>query len=192
MTCHSGLISGMTRSHSPGALHEGPVNTLAASAPPITPEQLPALFRAAMRRLAASVSIVVAKGDAGPVGMAATSITSLTVDPPAVLVCVNRSASLHAVLEPTAPLSVNLLSRDQQAVSTAFSGGVAREERFTAGTWRDSYNGLPVLDGAQANLLCVIDAMLAYGTHSIVIARVLDARVSDAVAPLIYQDGVYL
>ncbi|MFM9936430.1 MAG: flavin reductase family protein [Novosphingobium sp.] len=182
----------MTRSHSPGTLQEGPVNTLAAADHPATPQQLPALFRAAMRRLAASVSIVVAKGDTGPVGMAATSITSLTMDPPAVLVCVNRSASLHAVLEPTAPLSVNLLSRDQQAVATAFSGAVPREERFKAGTWRESHNGLPVLDGAQANLLCVIDAMLAYGTHSIVIARVLDAQVSDAVATLIYQDGVYL
>lgn len=150
------------------------------------------MFRAAMRRLAASVAIVVAKGDHGPVGIAATSVTSLTADPPAVLVCVNRTASLHAVLEPTAPLSVNLLSRDQQTVSAAFSGGVAREERFKAGTWREGHNGLPVLDGAQANLLCVVDAMLAYGTHSIVIARVLEAQVSDTVAPLIYQDGGYL
>ncbi|MEO0031062.1 MAG: hypothetical protein RIS94_820 [Pseudomonadota bacterium] len=159
---------------------------------PSPAEHLPAQFRAAMRRLAASVSIVVAKGDNGPVGMAATSITSLTVDPPAVLVCVNRSTSLHAVLEPTAPLSVNLLSRDQQAVSSAFGGGVPREERFNVGDWREAHNGLPMLEGAQANLLCVIDAMLAYGTHSIVIARVLEARVSETVAPLIYQDGAYL
>jgi flavin reductase (DIM6/NTAB) family NADH-FMN oxidoreductase RutF len=159
---------------------------------PATPEELPALFRAAMRRLAASVSIVVAKGDSGPVGMAATSITSLTVDPPAVLVCVNRSTSLHALLEPTCPLSVNLLSRHQQDVSAAFGGGVPREERFRIGNWSEGRNGLPVLEGAQANLLCVIDTMLAYGTHSIVIARVLSAQVSETVAPLIYQDGAYL
>ena len=49
-----------------------------------------------------------------------------------------------------------------------------------------------MLAGAQANLSCVIDAMLAYGTHSIVIARVLSAEVSEDVAPLIYQDGAYL
>ncbi|MFM2410090.1 MAG: hypothetical protein RL481_918, partial [Pseudomonadota bacterium] len=48
------------------------------------------------------------------------------------------------------------------------------------------------LDDAQANLDCVIDAMLAYGTHSIVIARVLRASVSEGVDPLIYQDGAYL
>lgn len=152
----------------------------------------PALFRAAMRRLAASVSIVVAKGDEGPVGMAATSITSLTVDPPAILVCVNRMTSLHALLVPMAPLSVNLLSRDQKAVSVAFGGGTPREERFAVGDWRDGSHGLPQLDGAQANLSCVIDAMLAYGTHSIVIARVLSATVAENCDPLIYQDGAYL
>jgi flavin reductase (DIM6/NTAB) family NADH-FMN oxidoreductase RutF len=159
---------------------------------PITDQELPPLFKAAMRRLAASVSIVVAKGDDGPVGMAATSITSLTVDPPALLVCVNRATSLHALLVPTAPLSVNLLSRDQKAVSVAFGGGTPRDERFATGEWVDGANGLPTLNGAQANLDCVIDAMLAYGTHSIVIARVLGARVSDTVQPLVYQDGGYL
>jgi flavin reductase (DIM6/NTAB) family NADH-FMN oxidoreductase RutF len=159
---------------------------------PEIPEDVPQIFRAAMRRLAASVSIVVAKGDDGPVGMAATSITSLTVDPPAVLVCVNRATSLHALLVPTAPLSVNLLSRHQQDVSAAFGGGVPREQRFGIGGWYEGGNGLPALEGAQANLCCVIDAMLAYGTHSIVIARVLEARISDDVAPLIYQDGAYL
>ena len=159
---------------------------------PVIPDEVPLLFKAAMRRLASSVAIVVARGDAGPVGMAATSITSLTVDPPAVLVCVNRTASLHALLVPTAPLSVNLLSRHQHEVSAAFGGAVPREKRFGIGTWQQNRHELPELADAQANLCCVIDAMLAYGTHSIVIARVLAARVSDTVAPLIYQDGHYL
>ena len=128
---------------------------------PLIPEELPAQFRAAMRRLAASVAVVAARGENGPVGT-------------------------------TAPLSVNLLARDQQDVSAAFGGGVPQEERFRIGEWREGPDGVPELVGAQANLACVIDAMLAYGTHSIVIARVLRATVSDAVTPLIYQDGAYL
>jgi flavin reductase (DIM6/NTAB) family NADH-FMN oxidoreductase RutF len=159
---------------------------------PLIPEELPVQFRAAMRRLAASVAVVAARGENGPVGMAATSVTSLTVDPPAVLVCVNRATALHGLLVPTAPLSVNLLARDQQDVSAAFGGGVPQDERFRIGEWREGPDGVPELVGAQANLACVIDAMLAYGTHSIVIARVLRATVSDAVTPLIYQDGAYL
>ena len=159
---------------------------------PEMPEELPDQFRSAMRRLAASVSIVVAKGEAGPVGMAATSITSLTIDPPALLVCVNRTTSLHALLVPTAPLSVNLLSKNQKDVSVAFGGGVPHDQRFKFGDWIEGENGLPFLDQAQASLQCVIDAMLAYGTHSFVIARVLRARVSEAGSPLVYQDGAYL
>ncbi|HMT47156.1 MAG TPA: flavin reductase family protein [Novosphingobium sp.] len=159
---------------------------------PLVPQELPGKFKAAMRRLASAVAIVAAKGDAGPVGMAATSVTSLTADPPAVLICVNRSTLLHGLLVPTAPLSVNLLSRHQQDVSAAFGGGVPQEERFRIGDWQDGPGGVPLLAGAQANLSCVIDAMLAYGTHSIVIARVLSAEVSEDVAPLIYQDGAYL
>lgn len=158
---------------------------------PLVPDELPAQFKAAMRRLASSVSIVVARGDNGPIGIAATSITSLTVEPPAVLVCVNRAASLHASLVTTAPLNVNLLSRDQKDVSVAFGGGVAPDQRFGVGHWHDAGNGLPQLAGAQANLECVIDAMLAYGTHSIVIARVLRVAVSEGCDPLIYCDGNY-
>ena len=159
---------------------------------PVPPADLPDTFRSAMRRLAASVSIVVAKGEAGPVGMAATSITSLTVDPPAVLVCVNRATALHASLIPTAPLSVNLLSKHQHEVCNAFGGGIPHDERFAVGDWYHAENGLPALNEAQANLLCVIDTMLAYGTHSIVIARVLHATISDEVKPLIYQNGGFL
>lgn len=159
---------------------------------PLIPADLPVIFRAAMRRLAASVAIVVAKGDMGPVGMAATSITSLTVDPPAVLVCVNRATSLHASLFPTAPLSINLLGRNHSEISAAFGGGVPREDRFKVGDWQHCENGLPALANAQVNLECVIDTMLAYGTHSIVIARVLRARTMGNVDPLIYQDGKYL
>ena len=164
---------------------------MAEGYPPI-PEDLPQTFKAAMRRLAASVAVVAARGEGGPIGMAATSVTSLTVDPPAVLICVNRATALHGLLVPTTPLSVNLLSRGQQDVSAAFGGGVPQDERFRIGEWRDGNGGVPELVGAQASLACVIDAMLAYGTHSIVIARVLSARVSEAIDPLIYQDGGYL
>lgn len=159
---------------------------------PASSEELPGQFRAAMRRLAASVGVVVAMGADGPLGIAATSVTSLTVDPPAVLICVNRTASLHAYLDPATPLSVNLLARSQQEVSAAFGGGLPHDRRFNVGNWQQGANGLPSLVEAQANLSCVIDAMLAYGTHSIIVARVLDVTLSDGIDPLIYQDGKYL
>lgn len=149
-------------------------------------------FRAAMRRLASSVAVVAARGEAGPVGIAATSITSLTMDPPSILVCVNRASSLHACLAIDAPLSINLLSRDQVEVSAAFGGGVQNPQRFEVGLWGNGEYGLPILKDAQANLCCVVDRLVEYGTHTIVIAQVESVACCNAVNPLIYQDGVYL
>lgn len=154
-------------------------------------DDLPQAFRAAMRRLASAVAIVAARGPDGPVGIAATSMTSLTLDPPAVLVCINQQATLHACLVAGARVSISLLSHHQREVSAAFGGAVPRSQRFEVGDWQDDA-GLPALADAQANLCCTIDSLIPYGTHSIVIARVDTVRVSEAVAPLIYQDGAYL
>ena len=156
------------------------------------PAVVAADFRGAMRRLASGVAIVVGQGGDAPVGMAATSITSLTMDPPAVLVCVNQTAGLQACLSPGCAISVNLLSRHQRDVSSAFGGAVAREDRFGVGQWTDDAHGLPMLEDAQANLACTIDNIMPYGSHSIVVARVNAVRLSDAIEPLIYQDGAYL
>ncbi|SFR92183.1 flavin reductase family protein [Sphingomonas jatrophae] len=150
------------------------------------------LFKGAMRRLASAVGVVTAEGPDGVTGMAATSITSLTMDPPAVLVCVNRSASLHACLSQGCAFNINILSRHQRDISSAFGGAVARELRFTVGAWTPDHRGLAMLDDAQANLSCVVDAIWPYGTHSIVVGRVEAVRLTGEVAPLIYQDGTYL
>lgn len=149
-------------------------------------------FKGAMRRLASAVGVVTAKGPDGMTGMAATSITSLTMVPPAVLVCVNRTASLHACLSQGSLFNVNILSRHQRDVSAAFGGAVPRELRFTVGTWVPDHRGLPMLEEAQANLSCTVDAIMPYGTHSIVVGKVEAVRLSGDVAPLIYQDGSYL
>ncbi|WP_162854702.1 flavin reductase family protein [Sphingobium estronivorans] len=155
-------------------------------------EDVAAGFRGAMRRLASGVAIITAKGDEGAVGMAATSITSLTVEPPAVLVCINQSAGIHPHLAPGCPISINILSRHQRDVSAAFGGAVPRDKRFEVGQWVPDRHDLPMLDEAQANLTCTIVSMTPFGTHSIVIAGVEAVRLSDAVNPLIYQDGAYL
>jgi Conserved protein/domain typically associated with flavoprotein oxygenases, DIM6/NTAB family len=149
-------------------------------------------LKGAMRRLASGVAIVTALGDDAPVGMAATSITSLSMAPPAVLVCVNQAAGLHAHLREGCPITINLLSREQQDVSSAFGGAVARELRFGVGQWSSDEKGLPILKGAQASLSCSVDTLIPYGTHSIVIARVDSVTLSDDVDPLIFQDGKYL
>ncbi len=149
-------------------------------------------FKAAMRRLASAVGVLTAHSPEGPVGMAATSITSLTVEPPAILVCVNRKATIHALLGENEKFCINLLSRHQHEISKAFGSASKREERFADGHWSTDETGLPWLEEAQANISCRVAKVVPYATHSIVIGDVLAVRVADSVAPLIYQDGDYL
>ena len=155
-------------------------------------QELAGTFKGAMRRLASGVAVAAALGPDGPVGMAATSITSLTVEPPAILLCVNQSASFHACLAPGARITVNLLSRHQKDISAAFGGGLPTGERFTVGRWTPDEQGVPMLDEAQANMSCTIDTLFLFGTHTIVIARVDSVRLSENVDPLIFQNGSYL
>lgn len=147
----------------------------------------------AMRRLASAVAVVSAKSrDGGAIGMAATSVTSLSMDPPSVLVCVNRSAGIHASLFIGSKFNINQLGVQHREVANAFGGKMPRELRFGVGDWLENESGIPALVDAQAVLSCVVDRIVTYGTHSIVIGAVCHVTVGGDVQPLIYQDGKYL
>lgn len=147
----------------------------------------------AMRRLASAVAVVSARSrDGGAVGMAATSVTSLSMSPPSLLVCVNRQTGIHPSLFIGAKFNVNLLGHQHRDVASAFGSSMARELRFGVGQWADDIQGLPALADAQAVVGCEVDRLVTYGTHSIVIGAVREVRVSGEVQPLIYQDGRYL
>lgn len=155
-------------------------------APPAT-DDVPAAFRLAMRRLAATVSIITAPPR---LGMAATSVASLTMDPAALLVCVNRDASIFPALVQGAPFCVNVLASTHGDLSAAFGGKLPRDERFGVGDWRfDDAGGPPWLADAQSNIFCRVDAFLDYGTHRIIVGRVGRVRLHGAVDPLIWADG---
>ena len=120
------------------------------------PESPAQAFKEAMRRLAATVTIVTAaKGDES-YGMTMTAVTSLSMDPPSLVICVNRNASLHPVLagRQEAPFCVNLLHHDHQDAATAFAGAAERTDRFATGSWEYDESGTPYLADAQASLFC--------------------------------------
>ena len=149
-------------------------------------------FKQAMRRLAASVSVITAREEGEPRGIAATAVTSLTVDPPAMIVCVNQSASIHPALAIGAPICINLLHQQHSEVSGAFGGMIACDNKFDHGEWQDDERGIPYLVDAQSNIFATVEQMTPYGSHSIIIARVAGVRNRDDIAPLIFQNGGYL
>ena len=155
-------------------------------------DQIALDFKRAMRRLATTITVVACRDEEGVRhGMTATAVTSLCMDPPALLVCVNRSSAFHARIENATVYSINLLRIGQEGVSHAFSGGLRGEERFSVGKWAANGTGAPYLEEAQATMFCAMREFKRFCTHTIFIGEVEEVRLSQPVAPLLFQDGSY-
>lgn len=151
-------------------------------------------FRAAMRGLASGISIITSRdgeGDgAAPCGMAATAVTSVTANPPTILICVNRSASMHPSLERAGIFAVNFLSQAQGDLVTAFSSSERRHLRFKEGQWGRLVTGAPVLEAAVASLDCRVCERVNASTHTIFLGRVEASVASEGAMPLIHFGGM--
>lgn len=152
-------------------------------------EEVAAAFRSAMRRFASTVSVVSTLKDGNRHAMTATAITSLSMAPPSLLVCVYRESRFHNALCDHDLFCVNILHKDQTDASQAFSKHAAASdvERFR---WSED-NGFCFLTGAQATIFCKNTLQVPFGSHTIFIGTVLKADVRDCDATLIFQNGRY-
>lgn len=151
-------------------------------------------FRDAMRHLASGVSLVTTKGlDGRRQGMLATAVSSVTADPPTILVCVNRTATMHNDLLESRNFCVNFLGHGHLELSRRFSSSEARESRFDADGWMTLSTGAPVLDGALSALDCRLESAVEVGSHSVIFGKVIAIKVAPAAAdrPLLYFDRQY-
>lgn len=148
-------------------------------------------FLIAMRSLAASVSVISARDATGKTyAMTASSVTSLSIDPPAILVCVNKDASIHDTLAKDVSLCINILQKNQQEISNLCSSKDLESQRFENDFW--DLSDTPFLKDAQANIFCKIDQTHPYHSHTIVLAKALKAQSLGEFNTLMYGDGRYL
>jgi len=148
-------------------------------------------MRLGLRRLGKAVVVVTCWHEEKRWAMTATAVSELSMDPPSLLVCVNRSASMFGPLTAGANFCVNILHADQLAISKACSGAVKGEARFREGRWDSGACGTPYLRDAQASFLCDHETHMEYGTHVIVIGAVREVHTHGDADPLIYLDGRY-
>jgi flavin reductase (DIM6/NTAB) family NADH-FMN oxidoreductase RutF len=149
-------------------------------------------FAKAMRRLASTVCVVATQENRQPCGMVATAVTSLSVAPPSLLVCINKDASSHAVIERVGSFSVTLLRRDQREISDQFGSRYSHPERFASTRWKtSSLWQLPYLDGAQATFFCSLAGQFEHGTHTVFVGEVRQTMIDESVDPLLYANGSY-
>ncbi|MGX7895336.1 flavin reductase family protein [Tsuneonella sp. HG222] len=147
-------------------------------------------FRSAMRHVAATVYAVTTGPEADRHGILATAVSSLSFDPPSLLVCINRTASLHEPLACADTFCVNVLGAGNRDVADAFTERRG-EDRFTVGAWKEVF-GVPVLQTAQSSFVCRTAYRHEFGTHTIFIGELLDARHREDAAPLTYFDRHYV
>jgi flavin reductase (DIM6/NTAB) family NADH-FMN oxidoreductase RutF len=157
---------------------------------PTSDPAVPDAFRQAMRRVASTVNVITICLGGEPMGITATAMSSLSLEPPSLLVCINRTASLHGSMEDVSHFCVNVLHREQEEIAHLFADRARRSLRFAEG-WHVDCERPPRLVDAQAALLCRRIDHHRFGTHSIFIGQVEDVILREDVDPLVYLNGSY-
>ena len=149
-------------------------------------------FRDAMRQLASGVCVVTSGSGRDSVALTATSVSSLSADPPTLLVCVNRTSPGYRFLPAYGEFAVNVLAADQQEIADRFAGGpgLIDADRFHDGLWLALPGGASCLAGSVVVFDCETDERIERHTHAIVIGRVKRVLVGDGSgAPVRWRGG---
>jgi flavin reductase (DIM6/NTAB) family NADH-FMN oxidoreductase RutF len=151
-------------------------------------------FRGAMRHLTGGVSVITAGRGKDITGMTVTSVASLSVEPPTLIVSINRDASSFPLIRRHGAFGVNILAADQLDVAERFAGkgGLKGADRFAGARWVTAVSGVPLLVGALSAVDCEVEEIFERHSHGIVIGRVRDVRNSTRNAALAYWHGQYV
>jgi flavin reductase (DIM6/NTAB) family NADH-FMN oxidoreductase RutF len=162
--------------------------SVAADAEPLRDE-----FRGAMRELAGGVSVISCANGEHRVGFAATSVSSFSLEPPTLLVCVNRSSSSWPLLREATRFGVNILSASHRELAHRFAGATGAEgpARYDGGAWIAARSGTLLLDDALASFDCALEEIIERHSHAIVIGRVESVRRRGGGGALVYWRGDY-
>lgn len=157
------------------------------------PETTQEMFKTGMQLLAASTTIITATHAGARAGMAATAVCSLTMDPPALLACINRTARTYGHVMDSRKFAVNVVPDDLTAVVQAFASKDDKEQQFTqAGTWITGDLGVPVLQEAVVSFECEVDGWANAKTHAVMFGLVRKVRLNTQKSALIYgRQGFY-
>jgi flavin reductase len=150
-------------------------------------------FRAAMRAFTGTVTLITTRTEHGEWrGMAATAVTSISMEPPTCLVCVNRETTFYPAVMASRQFYINTMHRDHHALMSSFTKPECRGARFQSGPWRLGRNSIPLLENAQSNIFCEMFDSFAVGTHDVIFGRVIDVTLRPDHDPLLYGNGNYL
>ncbi|MFM7736746.1 MAG: flavin reductase family protein [Alphaproteobacteria bacterium] len=147
-------------------------------------------FRRVMGHFATGVTVVTTlDADGRPAGLTANAVSSVSLDPPLVLVCIDKKAETAACFTASGVFTVNILSDAQEGLSRRFAK--SSPDKFTGVGFTTGTNGAPVLDGAIARIECRIRQSVDAGDHLVHIGQVEAIGVEGELDPLLYFRGGY-
>lgn len=147
-------------------------------------------FKGALGRWATGVTIVTARVGDRVHGMTVSAFTEVSLDPPLVLICADKSSNTLPLIEEGRVFAVNVLARDQEALSNKFASKKDEWKRFEGLECDEGPTGAPLLRGAVANLDCRVVGSHDHGDHVVYVGEVHEVRTSDR-PPLLYFGGGY-
>lgn len=157
---------------------------------PSTPTTQPGaeLMKQINRQFVTGVTVVTAMDGTKPRGLAVNAFASISLDPPTVMVCVQRTSSTYNCLFQASHLAINILSTDQLDVVRRFAA--KSEDKFTGLGWQPGLSGSPVIERSSAHMEVEIRERLQAHTHTVFIGRVVHAAVSER-PPMVYRAGQF-
>ena len=148
-------------------------------------------FKKALQLWSSGVSVVTTSSEKfGIQGMTVTAFSSVSVNPPQILVCINDSADTGVGIHESKYFAVNVLKSDQQDLSNQFAGGSNQQQRFENTDWKAGITGAPILNNSLMSLDCKVVEKVLAGTHWIIIGEVQEC-VCRSGDPLLYYRGAY-
>lgn len=151
----------------------------------------PADFRKAMGSFPAGVTVVTACHDGRLVGTTVSAFSSVSMDPPLVMVCLKRDSRTLAALNLAGTFCVNILAREQGDLAYRFAKSGA-DDRFALTAVEAGICGAPLLAGCVTSVECALHAAHDGGDHEILVGRVLRVATDETKTPLVYVRGGFL
>ncbi|UNK46060.1 flavin reductase [Arthrobacter sulfonylureivorans] len=145
-------------------------------------------FRQVAGQFTTGVTVITTLDGDRPVGTTASAVASLSMDPPMMLVCLNRSSATHDAMQAAGVFGVNIMARDQ--TSTALQFARKGPDKFDGVDWSPAGNGAPLIDGSLATIACRTVETATGGTHTVFLAEVAEAHSAPG-EPLTYYRGIF-
>lgn len=150
-------------------------------------------FRDGMSLVATPVHLITTDGVAGLGGCTASAVTSITAEPPTLMVCLNETSSAAKLIQENGCFNVNTLAADDEDLSDIFAGrsDVSGAERFRFGSWLNDEGECPILLSALVTFRCRVSEVRKVSTHYLIMGEIIDVRQGRARDALVYHNRSY-